>query len=443
MEHRPPRVLIVAEAANPEWVSVPLVGWSHSHALANVVDAHLVTQQRNTAAIERTGWRNGREFTSIDTESTAAPLYQFTEWFRKLTGLGWTFESAIGNLGYYHFEYELVRRFGPDIDAGKFDIVHRITPLSPTTPSPFLAKRCAKSRVPFVWGPVNGGVSWPKEFRSVQRAEGEWLSKVRGAHKLMPGTRSAKENASALIVGSESAWEQFSPYRDRCVYVPENAIEPTRFNLCAQPYEGGPLRVAFAGRLVPYKGADMLIEATAELIESGKVVLDILGDGPEMPRLKHMVSKRHLENGILLPGWMSHETLQARLANAHVFGFPSVREFGGGVLLEAMALGIVPVVVGYAGPNELVTSRTGFRIPLGTRSEIVAGFRKTLTAIVENPECLRPLSKAARFRVFGLFTWKAKAEQSLAIYEWLLGCSPKPNFGMPFPDIDDVGSPPK
>ena len=119
---------------------------------------------------------------------------------------------------------------------------------------------------------------WPAQFKKVQRAEGEWLSYVRDAYKLLPGYRSTRENAAALLIGSQATWQQFEGYHDRAVYIPENAIDPARFSNAAPRFEGGPLRVAFVGRLVPYKGADMLIAAAAPLIREGRVIVDIIGD---------------------------------------------------------------------------------------------------------------------------------------------------------------------
>jgi alpha-maltose-1-phosphate synthase len=430
---RRPRVLIIAEAANPELTSVPLIGWQLSRALAEIVDAHVVTQVRNKDAVERAGWKEGREFTAIDSERVAGPVYRAGEALRARAGLGWTATTAFSSIYYYYFEHLLWRRFEADLRAGRFEMVHRVTPLSPTTPS-ILARRCREIGVPFVWGPINGGVPWPRQFRDVLRQEGEWLSYVRGAHRLLPGHRSTRRYAAATIAGSISVWEQLAEARERAVYIPENGIDPQRFPDGVVPAAGGPLRVAFVGRLVPYKGADMLLEAAAPLIRASRVVVDIIGDGPQMPDLQRWVEARGMRGRVTLDGWVDHQRLSHRLARSQVFGFPSVREFGGAVVLEAMALGLAPIVVDYAGPAELVTEETGFRIPLGERTAIVAKLREILTALAANPSHTRAVGESARRRVWRLYTWAAKARQVREIYWWVLGERPRPDFGMPLRD---------
>ncbi|MEQ1837444.1 MAG: glycosyltransferase family 4 protein [Candidatus Nitrotoga sp.] len=426
---RRPRVLIIAEAANPEWVSVPLVGWSLAYALRDVADVHIVTQIRNREAILKAGLVEGVDFTAINSEKIARPLWRIGGFLRGGAGKGWTTTTAINAISYYYFEYLLWKKFGKAISSGKYDIVHRVTPLSPTTPSRIAAK-CRRVNIPFVLGPLNGGVPWPKEFDAARRQEKEWLSYVRNAYKLLPGYRSTLKSASALVIGSKDTLAQISgKYHSKCFYVPENAIDPARFSSVAKFDKNSPLRVCFVGRLVPYKGPDMLLEAAIPLLRDKRIHLDIIGDGPLLQSMRDLAESADVGSTVTFHGWVDHSKIQEVMCRSQVFAFPSIREFGGGAVLEAMALGLVPVVVDYAGPAELVTPDVGFKVPIGRREDIVSAFNEKLNMLVANQDLLQSMSISAMARVQALFTWKVKAKQIAEIYQWVLDeRKDKPDF---------------
>ena len=413
----------MAEAANPEWVSVPLVGWSIAAALREVADVHLVTQIRNREAILRAGWVEGKDFTAIDSEALAKPMWKLAEVLRMGKGKGWTTLAALSALTYPYYEHLVWKHFAPALRRGDFDLVHRVTPLSPTTSSP-MARHCRKLGVPFVLGPLNGGVPWPKGFDAERRREKEWLSYVRGIYKMLPGRAATLKAASAILVGSRHT-ESEIPARERakCIYEPENAISTDRFNRVAVQAAELPIRACFIGRLVPYKGADMLLAAAMPLLQAGQMEIDILGDGPMLEDLRRSVAGAGLQDRVRLHGWVAHQQVQDIAVQCQILTFPSVREFGGGVVLEAMALGLVPVIVDYAGPGELVGPGQGFKVAIGSREEIVSRLAEVLQRIVADPAQLPPMARAARDHVLAHGTWSAKAARIAAVYDRVVAAS--------------------
>lgn len=463
MPQAEPRPLLIAEQANPEWVSVPLVGWSHARAIQKLCPgAHLVTQVRNREAILRAGLVEGEDFTAIDTEKISGPVHRMGERLRGGAGKGWTTVTALASPGYYYFEHRVRKAFEPRIKAGEFNLVHRITPLSPTTPSWSLPAMCRRRRVPWVIGPLNGGAPWPPGFDEVRREEKEYLSYVRGAYRLLPGYGRARRWADAILIASRQTLEQLPiRFRDRVIYMPENGIDPDRFNLRRTGPVNSPLRAVFIGRLTPYKGPDMLLRAAAPLIRAGRLRVEFCGDGPMMPTLKAIAREEQLplvdptpagtpaaeinrnHAGVELAGHVAHTELQRKIVACDLLAFPSIREFGGGVVLEAMAVGLVPVIVDYAGPAELVTPRTGVAIRLGSREQIIRDLRSALEQLIADPARVQRLSEAAYRRVWELFTWEAKARNSLSVYRWLLDKAtyPRPDFPIPLPDPPGVTEP--
>lgn len=421
------KILVIVEAANPEWASVPLIGWSLARALQNIHDVHIVTQIRNRDAFLRAGLVEGRDFTAIDSEFLAAPMWRLGKLLRLGEGKGWTMMQAVSALSYPYFERLVWRQFGARIKAGEFDVVHRITPLSPTANSS-LSARCKRAGVPFVMGPLNGGVPWPKGFNAERLREREWLSYLRNAYKLFPARRASLKSAAAILLGSRHTQSEMpEAVQNKCIYMPENGIDPTRFFKQAD-HKSSTLKACFVGRLVAYKGADMLLEAALPLLQSKAMTLDIVGDGPMMVELQGFVQKHELTDQVSLHGWLEHSQVQDVLSHCNVLSFPSVREFGGGVVLEAMALGVPALIVDYAGPSELVDDAVGYKVPLGTRAQIVTQFRAALTDLSQDVEGLKVKGLEGRKRIADKYTWDAKARQISAVYEWVLGQAPKPDF---------------
>jgi glycosyltransferase involved in cell wall biosynthesis len=429
------RVLLIAEACNPEWVSVPLVGWSHARAIAGLTDGHLVTQVRNRDSILRAGLIEGKDFTSIDTESIVGPVYRFADRLRGGANKGWGALAGLMTLAYPYFENLIWKQFGHRIRRREFDVVHRLVPLSPAFPS-LLAEHCRQAGVPFVVGPLNGGLPWPVGFEEARKREGEWPSWLRELHRMVPGYYATRRHATAILAASKTALHEIPRnFRSKSFYVPENAIDPTRFTRRRQRRAQLPLKAVFIGRLVPCKAVDLLLMAAAPLIRAGKLTIDIVGEGPEEPLLRQIVQRERIEAGVTLPGWVEHAKVQDRLVNADLLAFPSIRDFGGGVVLEAMAVGVVPMVVDYGGPGELVTDPTAFVIPLGSPEEVTGSIACLLDALVAKPHLVDTKAEAALRRAHTRFTWDYKAKQVVKIYEWVRDPSrPKPSFPVPWPD---------
>lgn len=427
------RPLLIVEAANPSLTSAALVGWSCATAIARETDAHLVTHWRNRDDFLKAGLVEGRDFTAIDTRRVQHLAWSAAKALSPRGTFSWSLYAAFSNLVYPAFEKALWKQFEPRLQAGEFDLVHRILPLSPTTPSP-LARRLKKIGVPFVLGPLNGGVPWPAGFAHLQREERDRGGMLRPLYRMLPGIHATRRDATAILTGARStAVEIPEAMRDKCFPLPENAIDPARFAIEPHPARaGGPLRAAFVGRLIALKGVDMLIEAALPFVKDGTLELDIIGDGPARGSLEERIRTAGIDPATMLPGWVEHQALSERLRKADLFVFPSVREFGGGAVLEAMALGIPPVVLNHGGPPELVPPGTGIILPMEDRADIVRRLGDLFRTYVADPTPLAAMGRAAQDHIRTHLTWPAKARQIVQVYRWVLDpASPRPDWGDP------------
>lgn len=414
------RVLLLAEACNPTWTSVPLVGYNFARALAENPDLQvtLVSHVRNQQALEADPIAEIARLVFINNEWIAKPLYTAGKLIRGGKSLGWTTNMAINWPAYIAFELQAAKALQAELDTKSFDIIHRLTPVSPTMPSAL----ATKTDVPMIIGPLNGGLPWPDEYPELRKKEREWLVPIRNVYRKLPYYRSCYRKLAAVIAGSRhTQTETPEDFAGRQIYMPENGIDPARFQIAdGWTAPEGRFQFVAVGRLVPYKGFHLTLQAMAASETLRNCNFTIVGDGPEKERLQNQAADLGLADRVEFSGWMPQEDLAKKLRASQAFVFPSVREFGGGVVLEAMASGLPSVIVDYGGPAELVTPETGFALPLTEEHELIASLTKAMKQLASNHSLCERLASAALDSVKANHVWSAKARRMLAIYDQVL-----------------------
>ena len=114
------------------------------------------------------------------------------------------------------------------------------------------------------------------------------------------------------------------------------------------------LRVLFLGRIVPYKGLALLLEAI-ELIDSlsdSRIELTIAGAGSLEP---YSASLSHLPGTRVINEWLTEQQISDLLRQADVIAVPYVDASQSGVIATAFGAGIPVVVTPVGGLVEQVT----------------------------------------------------------------------------------------
>lgn len=119
---------------------------------------------------------------------------------------------------------------------------------------------------------------------------------------------------------------------------------------------------------------------------AAQVQLTIVGDGPEREHVEKIVAQHALQDKVSFTGWVDQAKTVFYYQQADVFCFPSIREFGGAVALEAMACGLPCIVPDYAGLGEYVTNETGFKIEAKSREYIIAEMASKIKLLFEDEE---------------------------------------------------------
>lgn len=228
---------------------------------------------------------------------------------------------------------------------------------------------------------------------------------ARAAFTLLPRAVIAPSHAVAETLG-------------RAAYIIPWAAETST----STPAQAHPFRVGIVGRIAPWKGQHVFIEAFARAFPDGDEQAVVVGaplfgaaEQHYMDGLRELARSLGLDERLHFTGFV--EDIDAELASLDALVHASVvPEPFGQVVVEGMAAGLPVVAAGEGGPAELISDGVdGLLYPTGDAEALAAH----LKALAADPELCQRIGAAARRRAAS-FTPAALAERVSGVYAHVL-----------------------
>jgi glycogen synthase len=258
--------------------------------------------------------------------------------------------------------------------------------------------------------------------------------------------KTALEMADAIVAVSQSTANdivQLFAVQPTTITVIPNGIDTTEYApltdlTCLATHGIDPERpyVLFLGRMTRQKGLRYLLDALPYVTPEAQVVLCAgAADTPEMEQeITRAVSRlQQQRSGVIwIPAMVPRHTSIVLYSHAAVFCCPSIYEPFGLINLEAMACG-TPVVASAVGgvPEVVKDGETGYLIdpdlsstaPYEPRNaeQFARRLAETLNRLLADPALRHRMGQQGRVWVEEHFSWRAVAQQTLALYRRLRG----------------------
>ncbi|WP_233265529.1 glycosyltransferase family 4 protein [Leifsonia sp. AG29] len=295
----------------------------------------------------------------------------------------------------------------------RFDVAHQVVPVAMRYPSPAVALG-----VPFVIGPVGGSLASPAAFADEEGAT-PWYQRLRSLDSWRirrdPLLRRTYEKADCVIGVAPYVEEFLAGLRlQRFETMSETAIHEVKPPVDRSGRQG-PVRLLHVGRTVRTKGLRDAIRAL-DRVRDLDVVLDVVGDGNDRAACEALVAELGLEDRVTFHGALPRAAVDAFYERADVFVFPSYREPGGNVSLEAMAYGLPLIVCRRGGPGANVDDTCAFRLDAASPEQLAADCAAAIRRLVEDPALRSRMGAAARGHAERTHLWQSRLERVSALY---------------------------
>ena len=409
------KVIISAYACQPNMGSEEGVAWNWANQIAKRgYEVHVITRAESQPAIEAELEQKkvpNLSFYYLDTPAVLRNFSNFWGWLYYAWQIGLVFKAK-----------QLHREIG-------FDLAHHITYATDWMPSGL-----AILNIPFIWGPVGGSThKLPKQLKlnlspEAKRAERkrnilQWLFKT-----FDPFLKLTMKRAAIILPYTHEAVAGIpDKYRYKTtpiIHIGTDITELTLGDRQINTSETRELRIFTGGRLVHWKGFDLLLEGLSlHLQKTGantKIICTCVwseGKAYFTSLAESFGVEKHVE---LLGRLPNKSDVLDKMRECDLYALPTWRDGPPTAILEAMVQGLPILCLDLGATSELVPDGAGFKIPAHNHQQIVKDIAAAITRASKDKSALLEMGKVGQKHALKVYDWDKIGDKIESIYERVL-----------------------
>ena len=414
------KLLLMAYECSPYRGSEWAAGWGRLLGAAKIAETHIVTSEKNFAALERA--RSEGLLPSNVFVYTPQPDAKLRHLERRPVLFAYNYRA-------YHYWQRLALGLVRELHSREhFDLVHQVNVCTFREPG-----YGWQLNIPFLWGPIGGTQNFPPRFlpmlspgdafKEGMRSVANWFALRK------PRVREAARHAAVLLAANSTNASDIENALGRDVeLLLETGLhsfrEPdrTRFEARVADDRAGrtaeTLRLLWSGEFQTRKALPVLLRALARIDPQVSWQLEVLGDGPLRDRWTGEAERLGLSKRVQFLGRLPFPDAVAKMNSADLFCFTSLRDTSGNVVLEALAAGVPVICFDHQGAGDMVNEYSGLKLPVSTPGKAYTDWAAAIDTLARDPRKLFALSRGATMRARS-FLWSRNHDRVNELYQRL------------------------